>query len=260
MKMTKFLIIPCLLIALFLTACSTTTDPADAYKGETAEQIFQKGEEALRDKNYQEAIKRFEALDVQYPFGHDTEIAQLQIIYAYYMTSDYASAESAADRFIHAHPTSSHVDYAYYMRGLSNYYQNLGVFERLFVVDLATRDLSQIKRSYEDFANVVKLYPHSYYAPAARQYMVYLRNILADHELEVAQYYYGREAYVASANRATLLVRHYEGAPSVPDALVIMVKSYRKLHLTENANDALAVLRYNYPNSKYLQDAMTDTN
>jgi outer membrane protein assembly factor BamD len=258
MKLKKIFLIPALLFSLALTSCATSTDPADAYKGESANQIFRKGEEALADKSYQEAIKRYEALEVQYPLERNTETAQLQIIYAYYMNSDYASAEAAADRFIHSHPTNPHVDYAYYMRGLSNYYQNLGVFERLFAVNLATRDLSQVKKSYLDFAAVDKLYPHGPYAAAAHQYMVYLRNILAKHELDVAEYYYSREAYVASADRANLLVRHYQGAPTIPDGLVLMTKSYRKLNLTENANDSLRVLQYNYPNSRYVQEAMKD--
>lgn len=88
MKIRKLFLIPVAALCLLMTACSNTTDPADLYKGESAEQIFQKGEEALRDKNYQEATKRFEALDVQYPLGRNTETAQLQIIYAYYMSSE----------------------------------------------------------------------------------------------------------------------------------------------------------------------------
>lgn len=252
---TKLLILSTTLSLSMLTACSTTTDPAEAYKGETASQIFQKGEAALRDKSYQEAIKRFEALDVQYPYERNTETAQLHIIYAYYMASDYASAEAAADRFIHGHPANPHVDYAYYMRGLSNYYQNLGVFERLFTVDLATRELSQIKKSYGDFSEVVKSYPNSYYAPAAHQYMIYLRNILANHELEVAQYYFSRKAYVAAADRANIVVRNYQGAPAVPTALVLMAKSYRALQLVKEEKDTLQVLEYNYPNSDYVKEA-----
>lgn len=249
-------LIPIVLASVLFTGCSTTTDPADAYKGETPEHIFAKGEQALRDKSYQEAIKRFEALEIQYPFGRNTETAQLQIIYAYYMNSDYASAEAAADRFIHSHPTSPHADYAYYMRGISNYYQNLGLFERLFAVNLATRDLTQIKKSYSDFAEVDRLYPNSPYAPAAHQYMIYLRNLMANHELQVAEYYYNRRAYVAAADRANLLIRHFQGAPEIPQGLVIMAKSYRKLHLTQESNDAIRVLQYNYPNSKYVQEAM----
>lgn len=242
-----------LLLAL-IVGCASTSDPADAYKGETGEQIFEKGEKAMRDHSYREAIKRFEALDVQYPLGHNTEIAQLQIIYAYYMTDDYALAEASADRFIHAHPSNPHVDYAYYMRGLSNYFQNMGVFERIFAIDLATRDLNQIKKSYDDFAELVERFPESRYAPAARQYMIYLRNTLANHELQVAQYYYSREAYVAAANRANTVVRHYQGAPAVADALVIMAKSYRALQLKSNEQETMAVLQYNFPNSSYVKE------
>jgi len=257
--MKLFNYIKCITISLgisLLSGCAGVTDPAETYKGESADTIFKRGESALRDRSYQEAIKRFEALDVQYPLGRNTQISQLHIIYAYYMRGDYALAETAADRFIHAHPTDLHVDYAYYMRGLSNYYQNLGIFERIFTINLATRDLNQIKKSYDDFAELVASFPNSYYAPAAYQYMIYLRNVLAEHELQVAQYYYRRGAYVASANRATLVIRHYQGSPLVPEALVIMVKSYRALHLTQDEQDAYNVLLYNYPDSDYIKKAM----
>lgn len=259
MKLMKYVSVAAVALPFaLLTACSTVTDPAETYKDETAQQIFQRGETALRDHGYQEAIRRFEALEVQYPFGHDTEIAQLHLIYAYYMTSDYALAEATADRFIHTYPTSLHVDYAYFMRGQANYFQNMGVFERVFAVDLATRDLSQLKKSYADFAQIVKLFPRSPYAPAAHQYCVYLRNTLANHELEVAQYYFNMKAYVAAANRASLVVRHYQGAPAIPQALVMMVKSYRALNLKQNAAEALTVLQYNYPNSKSVAEALEE--
>lgn len=249
MKSIKKYYLPALSVLpiLLLNACSTVTDPAETYKGESPQQIFTKGEEALRDKSYSEAVKRFEALEVQYPLEPNTKIAELHIIYAYYMTQDYTSAEAAADRYIHSYPTSPHADYVYYMLGLSNYYQNLGVFERIFTIDLATRDLSQVKKSFENFSMVVRSYPNSPYAPAAHQYMVYLRNVLADHELQVGQYYYDHKAYMAAADRANTVVRHFQGASAVPDALVLMVKSYRALHLEQPANDAMKVLDYNYP-------------
>lgn len=254
MKFVKYLYI-LIFATLLLSACSTTTDPAETYKGESPDHIFKKGEEALRDNDYSESAKRFEALSVQYPLEPNTQIAELHIIYSYYMTQDYASAESAAERYIYAHPTSPHVDYAYYMLGLSNYYHHLGIFERIFTIDLATRDLTQIKKSFAAFATIVKSYPNSYYAPAAHQYMIYLRGVLADHELQVAQYYYDRQAYVAAADRANVVVQNYQGATAVPKALVVMVKSYRALNLTQLANDSYKVLQYNYPHSTYLEEA-----
>jgi len=231
----------------FLTACSTSTDPSEAYKGESPQQIYARGRTALLDKSYTESVKRFEALDVQYPFGSETESAQLYLIYAYYQKEDYTLSVSAADRFIRLHPTSPHVDYAYFMRGVSDFYQNMGVLEKLFSIDLATRDLTQIQKSYNDFNELTVNFPNSQYVPAAHQYMVYLRNVLADHELHVAEYYYNRRAYVAAANRASGLVAHFQGAPTVVDALVLMAKSYRKLGMTRLEQDTLTVLKYNYP-------------
>lgn len=237
------------LVAL-LSACAATTDPSEAYKGESPQEIYHKGKEALQDKSYAEAIKRFEALDVQYPLGAETESAQFYLIYAYYMKEEYALSAAAADRFIRLHPDYPHVDYAYYMRGMANYYQNLGFIERIFAVDLATRDLTQIRKSYYDFSALTQRFPGSQYAPAAHQYMIYLRNILADHELHVAEYYYNRKAYVAAANRASNLVAHYQGAPAVEQGLVVMAKSYHALGMQRNEDEALRVLRYNYPNAK----------
>jgi len=235
------------LIAGFVASCSTSTDPADAYKGESSQEIYMKGKVALQDKSYSEAIKRFEALDVQYPYGANTESAQLYLIYAYYMKEEYTLAVAAADHFIRIHPTNPHVDYAYYLRGISDYYQNMGMVEQIFSIDIATRDLTQIQKSYSDFNELTVRFPNSRYVPSAHQYMVYLRNVLANHELRVAEYYYNRKAYVAAANRASGLVAHYQGAPAVVDGLVLMAKAYRKLGLTKLEQDALTVLKYNYP-------------
>jgi len=238
------------LLALLLSACGTPTGPSEDYKGESQHYIYQRGKTALQDKSYSEAIKRFEALDVQYPFGSETESAQLYLIYAYYMKEDYTLSVAAADRFIRLHPTNPHVDYAYFMRGIADYYQNLGILERMFAVDLATRDLTQIQKSYRDFSIVVASYPGSKYAPASYQYMIYLRNLLAMHELQVANYYYSRKAYVASADRASGLVAHYQGAPAVADGLVMMAKSYHQLGMSKLEQETLQLLKYNYPTMK----------
>lgn len=249
-KIVSALVMMAATSGMFLTACSTATDPSQAYKGESEQQIYDKGKAATQDKSFSEAVKRFEALNIQYPYGENTQHAQFYLIYAYYMKEDYPLASSAADQYIRTYPTAPNVDYAYYMKGLSDYYQNLGVFERFFHLDLATRDLTQIQKSYDDFNQLVTKYPDSAYAPAAHQYLVYLRNVLADHELHVAKYYYSRHAYIAAANRAGDVVAHFEGSPSVPDALAVMAKSYQALNMTDQYNQTMRVIQANYPGMK----------
>lgn len=238
-----------------MSACSTKTGPAEAYKGESPKQIFHAGELDMQKGDYSEAIKRFEALDVQYPLEHETELAEVQLVYAYYRKEEYPMAVSAATRFTRLHPMSQYTDYVYFIEGLSEYYQNQGVLDRVFSVDLAKRDLEPMKKAFFDFSTIVDRFPNGRYAPVAYQYMIYLRNILAKHQLQVAQFYYDRKAYVAAINRANGVVLHYQGSPYVPQALVVMTKSYRALGLKKEENDSLSLLRYSYPDSSYVREA-----
>jgi outer membrane protein assembly factor BamD len=234
-----------LLVIFALSACTTPTGPSEAYQGQTPGEIYKYGKTALQEKNYSEAIKRFEALDVQYPFGTQTESAQLYLIYAYYMKEDYALSISAADRFIRLHPANPQVDYAYFMRGLANFYQNLGIIERVFTIDLATRDITQLEKAFADFSMVVNRFPDSVYAAPADQYLIYLRNMLANHELHVANFYYGRKAYVAAADRASDVVAHYQGAPAVANALNLLANAYQQLGMKTLEQQTLKLMHYN---------------
>lgn len=240
---------------LCLSACSSvTTTPAEKYQNQTANQIFTAGEKALHEREYRNAVEHFEALDTLYPFGPYAEKTQLDLIYAYYKTDDAAMAAATAERFIHLYPRSAYVDYAYYMKGMADFEQDRGWLQRYIVTDLSQRDPGTARKAFDDFSTLLKLFPHSRYADDAKHHMIYLRNLFARHELTVAQYYYRRGAFVAAANRANIIVQHYEGTNVVPDALVLMVKAYRKLHLEEPAQQALSVLKQNYPQSKSLRE------
>ncbi|MBU0455563.1 MAG: outer membrane protein assembly factor BamD [Pseudomonadota bacterium] len=238
------------IVACFLVGCSSKTpDIADLYKDQTEAQIYNAGVYAMKKADYDEAVKRFAVVNVRYPFGPYTRQSQLNTIYSYDKAGNSALALAAADRYLRLYPTGPDADYAYYMRGRIYFAENHSFFDRHFDVDFAKRDTTGMKHAYHDFSVLVHSFPKSPYAADARQRMVYIRNALARHELEVAQFYYGYQSYVAAANRANNVVQHYQGAPSVPDALVVMVRSYRKLGLMKESNDALQVLKLNYLNS-----------
>lgn len=239
---------------LILSACATKIGPAEAYRGETPQQIFAAGEANAKKGDFNEAIKRFEALEVQYPLEKEAELAAVHLIYAYYRKEEYAQAEAAAARFIREHPISAYTDYAYFMQGLADYYQHQGILDRIFGVDLAKRDVTPLKKAYAEFAAIVEQFPQSRYAPAAYQYMIYLRNILARHQLQVAEFYFKRKAYVAAIDRATGVIKNYQGAPSIPAALVVIAQAYQKLGLTQQYQAVVHLLNYNYPHSSYSQE------
>jgi outer membrane protein assembly factor BamD len=245
MKIYKLLLLP--VLALFLVGCSTKlADPYKKFRTYSSAHIFEGGEKELALAHYASAAKHFEALDALYPFGPNAEQAQLEIIYAYYMAGDDASAITAADRYIRLYPRGKHVDYAYYMRGIVGFNLGLSWLQKKFHMNPASRDTSTLKQSFSSFATLSQRFPHSQYAPDSLVRMAYIRNLMAMREVGIAQFYMTRSAYVAAANRASEVVEHYQGSTSVPKALAIMVRAYRKLGLTKMADASYKLLEHNY--------------
>ncbi|MGH8644702.1 MAG: outer membrane protein assembly factor BamD, partial [Gammaproteobacteria bacterium] len=187
-------------------------------------------------------------------FGEFSKQAQLDLAYAYYKTEESASAIAACDRFIKFYPTSSNVDYAYYLKGLANFNQGKGLAQRYLPNDPSQRDPGASLQAFRDFTELTKRFPNSRYLRDARKRMMYLRNILAQHEVNVANFYLWREAYLAAANRALYVVENYQQAPAMPDALTLLVRSYKALQLEDLAADAMRVLERNYPDHPGVAD------
>lgn len=232
---------------VFLAGCaSTEVNPAEKYAKVPEKELFQQAVSDIASRNYNDSIEKFEALDARYPFGDYAERGQLYIIYSYYQGDQLPQALLSAERFIHLHPDSTHVDYAYFMKGLLNYEQNLGIFDKYFDADLASRDLSAARASFVDFSVLAESYPKSVYRDPAIEYMTYLRNLMASQQVQIAQYYYDRKAYLAAIERANTVISQYQGAPSVKQALEIAANSYENLYLDDLAKTYRTVLNDNF--------------
>jgi outer membrane protein assembly factor BamD len=237
-------------LGLTVSACSSAKlndDPGAQYKNYSEQQLFILGEKAVARHNYSGAVRYFQALDALHPFNVNSEQAQRDIIYAYYKTKDYPSAEAAAERYIRVYPQGAHVDYAYYLKGLSQMAQSRTFLQRILPVDIAIRDETTIQDAFYSFRNLVQDYPNSSYAPDARARLIYLRDIFAQHELEVAHFYYQRGAYHAAINRADYIIAHYQQTPQIKQALQLLIKANEKLGLHETAEQARDVLQQNFP-------------
>ena len=234
------------LLSTLLIACSTpSTKKKDPYDGKSAQEIYEKATTALDKKRYSQAVDAYESLDAQYPFGDYTEKAHLNIIYAYYRFSELPAAMRAADRYIRLHPRSEHLDYAYYMRGLIKSTESIGFAARYLPLDLSKRDTNGMQESFAYFQEMLTLYPNSPYAPDARQRLIAIRNELAKQQVNIAEYYMTRKAYLAAANRAQVVVEQHPRTTSVNKALALMVDAYDKLGMKEQAEETRKVMAMN---------------
>ena len=214
----------------------------------TSEQaLYRSAQSSLRSGNYRDAIQKLQKLEARFPFGRYAEQAQLELIYANYMDYQPEAARSAADRFIRLHPQHPNVDYAYYIKGLAEFNRDRGFLDRFTITDISKRDPTSLRQSFADFSEFLERHPESEYAADARQRMIYLVDVLAKYEINVARFYMRRGAYVAAANRARNVVEHYSQSQSVPDALAIQIEANWRLGLPDAASDSLRVLAANDP-------------
>ena len=242
-----------------LGGCGLLPDQVDETAGWSANKLYTEAKSSMADGAYDKAIKYYEKLEARFPYGRYAQQAQLEVAYAYYRQTEAASAIAACDRFIRLHPNHPNVDYAYYLKGLVNFNEDLGLLGYVSLQDLTERDPKAARDSFDAFKQLVSKYPESRYAADATARMKYLVNALASHEVHVARYYMKREAYVAALNRAQTAVKTYPDAPANEEALFIMVKAYDLLGMNDLRDDAERVMRKNFPKSEYYERGLNRT-
>ncbi len=244
----------CLLAVLSLSGCSTVKglfggdDEEEPTISEdiSARQLYEKANGEMRANRHQDAVESYTLLESRYPFGRYAQQAQLELAFLYYRQSNMDAAIKSADRFIKLNPQHPNVDYAHYMKGLANFDKSKTLLNLILPRNPSDKDPAPLLASFEIFDNLIKKYPESEYADDAKQRMIYLRNELAEHDLSVADFYMRRGAYVAAANRAIHVMEHYQGAPSMPQAVYTLELAYRQLGINDLAYDTHKIYAANY--------------
>jgi outer membrane protein assembly factor BamD len=228
-----------------LAACgSLDKDPTAKWD---AERLYREGHDELLAGNWNHARETFEKLTARYPFGRLAQQAQIEIAYAYYKQGETADALDATDRFLKQYPTHPNADYVYYLRGLINFIERPVLVGRVVGYKVSERDPKSMRDSFEAFKELVSRYPDSRYAADATLRVNYLLNVLASHEVGVADYYYRRGAYLAAISRAQGSLNQYPGSSSQRKALTVLAQSYQALGLNELRADTERVIKLNYP-------------
>lgn len=216
------------------------------------EKLYAEAQEELNSSNYTRAIKLYELLESRFPQGRYAQQSQLDTAYAYYKDEQKEKALAAIERFQRLHPQHPNTDYALYLKGITLFNEDQSVLNKLASQDWSERDPKANQDAYRAFRELVGTYPNSRYAADAEERMAKLVDALAGHEMAVARYYAQRGAYLAAANRAQRIVKHFSNTRFLEESLALMSFSYQKLNHAELAEDSRRILEKNFPNSPYL--------
>lgn len=219
----------------------------------TVEQLYQEASTQLAKHNWNKAIKLYEVLEATYPYGKYSQQGMLDLAYAYYNSDTPELAIPEIDLFIKTYPTNQNMDYALYLKGYINYYNDNGLLSRFSKQDLSERDPKGLQDGYFAFAEIVERYPDSKYVIDAKDKMNKLVNALARGELFRARHYMQIKAYLAAINRSQSLIKNYSNTIYVEEALAMQVVAYRELGELKLSNQTNQILQLNFPNSQYLK-------
>lgn len=227
-------------VAPLLAACGGNSS-GDDYVERTAEELFTEGEQQMAAGNYEEAARAFEEVERQHPYSQLAVRGQVLAGYAYYQGQLYDEAIAALRTFIELHPGNPDVPYAHYLIGMS-YYERIS--------DIG-RDQEMTQEALAAFGELTRRYPDSEYTRDAELKMDLAFDHLAGKEMEIGRYYQKRGEFVAAINRFRNVVENYDTTTHVPEALHRLTESYLALGVYQEAQEAAAVLGYNYPDSEW---------
>lgn len=238
-----------LLAMVLLTACANKDKSLEP--DVSPAEMYARAHAALIDHDYGVAVDRYNALEARYPFGVYARRAQIELIFAQYMMSEWESALATSNRFLREYPSHPQVDYVYYMRGRINFERSIGLLERTWLnrtglnTDNVKRDTEYVRGAFSNFAMLLRRFPDSEYAPDAYQRMVFLKNRLAEKELGIAEFYFRRGTFVAAANRAQDILIRYQGTPAIIPTLDLLIDAYRELGMNDLAQQVERVRELN---------------
>ena len=233
------------LLVAALPACSFF-NKEEVVPDEPADKLYNEGLFLLNNKrDYRQAAKRFEEVDRQHPYSEWARKALLMSAYAHYEGNQYEDSVTAAKRYVTLHPGTADAAYAQYLIGSSYFDQ---------IPDI-TRDQQRTEKAMQALDEVVRKYPSTEYAVAAKKKLEIARDQLAGKEMDTARFYQKRRDYIAAINRFKVVITQYQTTRHVEEALMRLTETYMSLGIVNEAQTAAAVLGHNFPNSPWYKDA-----
>jgi outer membrane protein assembly factor BamD len=229
------------LLLLAPLACGGNRE--NPYADRPVDELYTTAQDLLDKGEFREAGRAFEEVERQHPYSQWAVRSQLMAAYAYYEANDYEEAIAAARRFIELHPGNPDTPYAHYLIGMSYY-------ERISDVQ---RDQEMTEEAMKSFEELIRRFPSTDYARDARLKMDLARDHAAGKHMEIGRYYQKRGQYVGAINRFRTVVESYQTTTHVPEALHRLTECYLALGVREEAQNAAAVLGYNFPGSPWYE-------
>jgi outer membrane protein assembly factor BamD len=238
----SIVILTCIMAFVYAAGCGKDVKPTSSYD---PEKYIQKSDQLVNDKEYVEARKvllEVKNRDTQKKYG---AIAHLKIADSYVREGEPDRAIIEYRKFIELYPTNQYAAYAQYQIAMTYFAQ----------IESAERGTGAARTALEEFNRLKTLYPRNPYRDVVEIRIEKCRNILAEGDYVIAEFYFNKESYEAAANRLESLLKVYPDYKKTEEALLLLGKTYKALKSKDKAKAVFDRLISKYPASKAAKEA-----
>ena len=201
-------------LLLLLVGCSGTMDTTNM----SSDERLAYGIKLYNDEDYEEAVKEFESIVIQYPGSSIIDDAQYYLAMTRFQREEYILAAYQFSRLIKSMPSSEFLSDSQYM--LAECYYQLSPNFNL--------DQQYTKKAVEEFQAFIDYFPLSEKVPEAEAKIKELNQKLARKEFDTARIYSKLEYYNASIKYYDNVMEVYHDTEYAPLALYSKIRLLRE--------------------------------
>ena len=206
-------------------------------------ETYREGLKSLESGDSLYAAKKFNEVEILFPYSEWAPKAALMAAYAYYVQDYYLDAITEIERFIKIYPEHKNLDYAYYLLAVSYYEQ---------IVD-EKKDLKSILNARKYFNFIIKNFPSTVYSTDSEYKVDLVNEVLASKEMYVGRYYFDKKSWISAIKRFRTVIDEYEKTIYAEEALHRLVEIHYIIGLEEEAKKYAKLLGYNYQSSTWYE-------
>jgi len=231
-------------VLFFFFSCSGKA-PVKVSQEFDAEKSFEKANTLIDKKDYAEArtlLLEVKNRDLSKKYAAP---AQLRIADSYVKEDEPDLAVAEYRKFLEMYPDHRHASYAQYQIAMVYFNQ----------IEGPERGYGGAAKALAEFEKLKKDFPRNPYKDIVEVRIEKCRNIIADYEFLVGEFYMKKASYHAAIERFTKLLKTSPDYKKQEKVLISLGIAYKKTGQKEKSEDAFKRLLEQYPNSPLAAEA-----
>ena len=238
------------LASLYLAGCSGTKKPdklTQELLAKSKEELFQKGKDLIERKKYDQGRKYLTFVFETYPNDPLGRDALLMVADSFFKQggSGYTEARFRYRDYLNRYPGAERRDYARYQFALT--------YDK--EIERPDRDQTATREAIDQYQALIREYPTSSFAIAAKERVRVLTDLLAEHDFEVGYFYMRKGSPGAALTRFTEIEQRYPEYAGRDKLFFYSARVLTKLGRREEADRYYAKLIEEFPESEWAERA-----